>query len=90
MFCDRYEFVKNKITFITGLNEGNPGGGIENGGNIGGKPIGGGIAAIFGGSPGTGGMATAVGKAGGIPPNIEGGNSGAVEIRPGDPALGGS
>lgn len=40
------------------MNAGNPGGGIVNGGSIGGKPIGGGNVVMLGGSPGTGGMDT--------------------------------
>lgn len=74
------------------MNGGNPGGGIEKGAIMGGKPIGG-IGPILGGIPGTGGIATAGGIGGGIAPNIGGGKSGGAEvIKPGElvPAFGGS
>lgn len=75
--------VMRLIYWLTGLKGGNPGGGIENGGIMGGNPIGGGIAAMAGAMPGTGGMATCGGIGGGIPPIIGGGNSGAA-INPGE------
>lgn len=80
---------------LTGLNEGNPGGGIENGGIIGGNAMGGGRPAMFGGRPGTGGMATAggiEGMVGGSPASIGGGSNGPAPMRPGElvPVVGGS
>lgn len=66
---------------------------MEKGAIIGGKPIGGGIGPIFADNPGTGGIATAGGIGGGIPPSIGGGiRVGAVPIKLGElvPALGGS
>lgn len=74
------------------MNEGKPGGGIENAGIIGGKPMGGGIPGMLGGKPGTGGMATVGGIGGANPPSIGGGSKGAVPISPGElvPAFGGS
>lgn len=73
-----------KVSLLTGLNGGNPGGGMVKGVIMGGKPIDGGIADIFGGIPGTGGMATAGGMGGGIPPSIGGGINGAGAIIPGE------
>lgn len=74
------------------MNDGKPGGGIENAGIIGGKPMGGGIPGMLGGKPGTGGMATVDGIGGANPPSIGGGSRGAVPISPGElvPAFGGS
>lgn len=65
---------------------------MENGGIIGGKPMGGGMPAMFGGIPGTGGIPTDGGIGGGKPPSIVGGMRGPAPIRPGElvPELGGS
>lgn len=67
------------------MNAGNPGGGMEKGGIIGGKPIDGGI-------PGTGGIATDGGIGGGITPIIGGGKRGAAPNMFGEfvPAVGAS
>lgn len=65
---------------------------MENGGIIGGKPMGGAIPGMLGGKPGTGGMATAGGIGGAKLPSIGGGRRGAVPISPGElvPVFGGS
>lgn len=83
-YCKPFTFMLfTEERILTGLKGGNPGGGIENGAIIGGKPIGGG-SGIFGGMPGTGGIATAGGMGGGNPPSIGGGSKGPVLIRPGE------
>lgn len=64
---------------------------MENGGIIGGKPMGG-MPAMFGGIPGTGGMPTDGGIGGGRLPSIGGGRRVPEPIRPGElvPELAGS